>query len=245
MANTQFLMQDKAQQVLRIAEKRALILDWLKTEGHSTCEILSQVLGMKGQGAHNTLKAMQRDGLLRSEDLPTGAKMQVIYGLTPHAAMLASDFVNNVMINYFEPGRVSPWTLQHNLSIQKLRLQLQAEGWTGWKSDRQCKREGQQNQWLKVPDAIAVTSDGQQVAIEVERSYKSLKRYPDIVASYLQMMKQEQIASVHYYCTGQCTSSKMQEIFHSIKQIRIKGQVAALQPEHHQKFHFFNFMTKE
>ncbi|MDO9392976.1 MAG: hypothetical protein Q7T42_03250, partial [Methylotenera sp.] len=152
MTNTQFLMQDKAQQVLRIAEKRALILDWLKTEGHSSCEILSQLLCMKGQGAHNTLKAMLRDGLLRSEDLPTGAKMKVIYGLTPHAAMLASDFVNNVMINYFEPGRVGPWTLQHNLAIQKLRLHLQAEGWTGWKGDRQCKREGQQNQWLKVPD---------------------------------------------------------------------------------------------
>lgn len=245
MANTQFLMQDKAQQSLRIAEKRELILDWLKTEGHSTAEVLSAVLGLKGQGAHNTLKAMQRDGLLRSEDLPTGAKMQVIYGLTPHAAMLASYFVNNVMVNYFEPGRVSPWTLQHSLSIQKLRLQLQAKGWTNWKSDRQCKRDGQQNQWLKVPDAIAVTPDGQQVAIEVERSYKSLKRYPDIVASYLQMMKQEQISAVHYYCTGQCTSQKMQQIFTSIEHIKIKGQLITLSKEHHQKFQFLNFLNKE
>lgn len=241
MANTQFLMQDKAQQILRIAEKRQLILDWLKAEGHSSAEILSQVVGMKAQGAHNTLKAMLRDGLLRCEDLPTGAKIQVIYGLTPHSAMLASDFENNIMVNYFEPGRVSAWTLQHNLSIQKLRLQLQAEGWTNWKSDRQCKREGQLNKWLKVPDSIAITPDGQQVAIEVERSYKSLKRYPEILANYLQMMKQQQITCVHYYCTGQCTAEKMQAIFHSIKHIKIKGQDVALQPEHHQKFHFFNF----
>lgn len=241
MANTQFLMKDKAQQVLRIAEKRDLILDWLKAEGHSSAEILSQVVGMKGQGAHNTLKAMLRDGLLRCEDLPTGAKMQVIYGLTPHAAMLASDFENNDMVNYFEPGRVSAWTLQHNLSIQKLRLQLQAEGWTNWKSDRQCKREGQLKQWLKVPDAIAKSASGQQVAIEVERSYKSGKRYPEILANYLQMIKQEQITAVHYYCTGQCTATKMQAIFHSIKQIKIQGQLIALQPHHYQQFHFLNF----
>lgn len=241
MANTQFLLKDKAQQVMRIAEKRQLILDWLKIEGHSSAEILSQVVGMKGQGAHNTLKAMQRDGLIRSEDLPTGAKMQVIHGLTPHAAMLASDFVNKEIVNYFEPGRVSAWTLQHNLSIQKLRLQLQAEGWTNWKSDRQCKREGQQNQWLKVPDAIAVNPDGQQVAIEVERSYKSLKRYPEILANYLQMMKQEQVAAVHYYCIGQVTAEKMQAIFKSIKQIKIKGELVALQPHHYQQFQFLNF----
>lgn len=234
-------MQDKAQQVMRIAQKRQLILDWLKVEGHNSTEILSQVVGMKNQGAHNTLKAMLRDGLLRCEDLPTGAKMQVIYGLTPHSAMLASDFVNNVMINYFEPGRVSAWTLQHNLSVQKLRLQLQAEGWTNWKSDRQCKREGQQNKWLKVPDAISTNPDGHVVAIEVERSYKSLKRYAEIVSNYLQMMKQEQLRAVHYYCTGQCTAEKMQAIFQSIKQVKIKGELITLQPHHYQQFHFFNF----
>ncbi len=241
MANSQFLIKDKAQQVIRIAEKRELILNWLKVEGHSTCQILSQVLGMKGLGAHNTLKAMERDGLLRCEELPTGSKTQIIYGLTPHAAALASDFKNNELVNYFEPGRVSAWTLQHSLSIQKLRLQLESEGWTNWKSDRQCKRYGQQNNWLKVPDAIATTPDGRTIAIEVERSYKSLKRYPEILANYLQMMKQEQITAVHYHCTGQCTSKKMQDIFHSIKQIKIKGQDITLQPEHHQKFHFFNF----
>ena len=241
MANTQFLVKDKAAQAMRIAQKRQLILNWLKDEGHSSAEILSQVVGMKGQGAHNSLKAMIRDGLLRCENLPTGAKVQVIYGLTPHAAMLASDFENSVMVNYFEPGRVSAWTLQHSLVIQKLRLQLQAEGWIGWKSDRQCKREGQQNQWLKVPDAIAVNPDGQHVAIEVERSYKSLKRYPEIVASYLQMLKQEQVAAVRYYCAGQVTAAKMQAIFHSIKQVKIQGQLITLQPHHYQQFHFFNF----
>lgn len=241
MANTQFLMQDKTQQVLRIAEKRQLILGWLKVEGHSSAEILSQVIGMKGQNAHRTLKRMVFDNLLRCEDLPTGSKVQVIYGLTPHAAALACNFVNNVIVNYFEPGRVSAWTLQHNLSIQKLRLQLQAEDWTNWKSDRQCKREGQKNKWLKVPDAIATNLAGHVVAIEVERSYKSLKRYPEILANYLQMMKQERVSAVHYYCTGQCTAEKMQDIFHSIKQIKIQGQLIALQPHHYQQFHFLSF----
>ncbi len=241
MTNTQFLMQDKAQQAMRIAEKRELILNWLKVEGHSSADILSMVVGMKAQGAHTTLKAMIRDGLLRCEDLPTGSKVQVIYGLTPHAAALACDFVNNIIVNYFEPGRVSAWTLQHSLSIQKLRLHLEAEGWTGWKSDRQCKREGQQNKWLKVPDALAINPDGLNVAIEVERSIKSLKRYPEIFANYLQMTKQEQVSAVYYYCVGSVTADRMRQIFQNIKQVKIKGELITLQPHHYQQFHFFNF----
>jgi hypothetical protein len=241
MANIEFLMQDKSQQKLRIAEKRQLIIGWLKTEIFSTCDILSQVIGLKGQGAHNTLKAMQRDGLLRFEDLPTGAKMQVIYGLTPHAAVLASDFESGEIVNYFEPGRVSAWTLQHSLALQKLRLHLEAKGWTSWKTERECRREGQEQGWLKVPDAVALSSEGERVAIECERSYKSLKRFPPIMASYLQMMKQEKIAKVHYWCTGQCDSQKMQQIFRSVREVTIKGQVVPLQDHHHQMFHFFNF----
>jgi hypothetical protein len=245
MANTKFLINHKGEQKLRIAEKRQLIIGWLKSESFSTSEILSQVIGLKGQGAHNTLKAMARDGLLRSEDLPTGARMQIIYGLTPHSAVLASDFENGEIVNYFEPGRVSAWTLQHSLAMQKLRLQLQAAGWTEWKTDRECRREGQEQSWLKVPDAVATDPEGERVALECERSYKSLKRFPPIMANYLQMMKQNKIVKVHYYCTGQCDSQKMQQIFKSVKQVNIKGQSVVLQPEHYQKFQFFNFLTKE
>ncbi len=241
MANSQFLIKDKTQQKLRIAEKRSLILEWLKSEGHSNSEILSQVIGLKRQGADAALKAMMRDGLVRSEELGTGYKLETIYGLTPHAAALMSDFVNNQLVNYFEPGRVSAWTLQHSLSIQRLRLYLESQGWTSWKSDRQCKREGHHGQWLKVPDAIATNPDGQTVAIEVERSYKSLKRYPDIIAGYLQMLKLQQVQAVNYYCVGQCTSTKMQQIFQSIKQIKINGQLVALESRHYQQFNFINF----
>ena len=81
MKNIQFLISDKNEQQKRIAEKRRLIVQWLGSELFSTPEILSSVIGLKGQGAHNTLKAMARDGFLRCEELPTGSKMQQIYGL--------------------------------------------------------------------------------------------------------------------------------------------------------------------
>ena len=243
MANTQFLMANKAAQILRISEKRELITNFLKSETFSTPDILSQVVGMKGQGAHATLKAMVRDGLLRCMELPTGHKMQMIYGLTPHAAALASDFAAGEIVSYFEPGKVSCWTLQHSLFIQKLRLQLESEGWTDWKSDRQCRREGQKNAWLKVPDALATNPQGERVALEVERSYKSLKRYPDILSNYLQMMRAGRIQNVRYYCFGAVTAKKMREIFHSIKKIKVQGQDIVLEVRHYQQFQFFDFST--
>lgn len=241
MANTQFLMQDKSQQKLRIVQKRQMILDWLKTENFSSCEILSTVIGLKGQGAHNTLKAMVRDDLLRAESLATGSKMQIIYGLSPNGSVVAADFKVDDIGNYFEPGRVSPWTLQHSLSLQKLRLQLEAAGWTDWKTERECRREGQASGWLKMPDALSLNAQGERIALEVERSYKTLKRYPDVIAAYLQMAKQNKFEKVQYWCTGQVQAEKMQAIFQSIKEIKIKGQVVPLQDHHHQMFHFFNF----
>ena len=244
MANTQFLMANKAAQSLRISEKRDLINTFLKSEIFSTPDILSQVVGMKGQGAHATLKAMVRDGLLRCGELPTGNKMQVIYGLTPHAAALASDFAAGEIVTYFEPGKVSCWTLQHSLFIQKLRLQLESEGWTNWQSDRQCRREAQKNEsWLKVPDALATNPQGERVAIEVERSYKSLKRYPDILSSYLQMIRAGRLNKVHYYCVGSVTAKKMHDIFHQSTHIKIQGQHIALELRHYQQFEFFDFST--
>ena len=243
MANTQFLMANKAAQILRITEKRDLITTFLKSETFSTPDILSQVVGMKGQGAHATLKAMVRDGLLRCMELPTGHKMQMIYGLTPHAAALASDFAAGEIVTYFEPGKVSCWTLEHALCIQKLRLQLESEGWTDWQSDRQCRREGQKEAWLKVPDALATNPQGERVAIEVERSYKSLKRYPDILSSYLQMIRAGRLNKVHYYCVGSVTAKKMRDIFNSIKKIKIQGQDIALEVRHYQQFEFYDFST--
>ena len=244
MANTQFLMANKAQQILRISEKRELISNFLKSETFSTPDILSAVVNMKGQGAHATLKAMVRDGLLRCVELPTGHKMQIIYGLTPHAAALESNFSTGEIISYFEPGKVSPWTLQHSLTIQKLRLQLESEGWTDWKSDRQCRREAQKNEsWLKVPDALATNPQGKRVAIEVERSYKSLKRYPDILSNYLQMIRAGRLNKVHYYCVGAVTAKKMLELFYSIKQIKVQGQDIVLEPKHYHPFQFIDFST--
>ena len=243
MANTQFLMTNKAQQVIRISEKRELITNFLKSETFSTPDILSAVVKMKGQGAHATLKAMVRDGLLRCMELPTGHKMQVIYGLTPHAAALASDFAAGEIVSYFEPGKVSCWTLQHSLCIQKLRLQLESEGWTDWQSDRQCRREGQANAWLKVPDALAVNPQGERVALEVERSYKSLKRYPDILSNYLQMIRAGRIQNVHYHCVGAVTAKKMREVFHSIKQIKVQGQYIVLEAKHYNQLQFIDFST--
>ena len=236
-------MANKAAQSLRISEKRDLITTFLKSETFSTPDILSQVVGMKGQGAHATLKAMVRDGLLRCGELPTGNKMQVIYGLTPHAAALASDFSTGEIVSYFEPGKVSCWTLKHSLFIQKLRLQLESDGWTNWRSDRQCRREGQKNAWLKVPDALAVNPEGERVALEVERSYKSLKRYPDIFSNYLQMMRAGRLNKVHYYCFGAVTAKKMRDIFNSIKKIKIQGQDIALEVRHYQQFEFYDFST--
>ena len=236
-----FLMADKAEQRVRVEEKRTKILNFLATEGFSSTELLSEVLGMQGHGAHTCLKALERDLYVRCERLPTGARLLTIWGLTPHGVGMMADFENGQVVNYFEPSRVSPWTIQHSLAVQKLRLQLEAKGWTGWRSDRQCRAEAVEGKWLKVPDALAVNPQGELVAIEVERTVKTLKLYPEIMAAYLQMARAGRLLKVNYFCCAPLSADRMQNIFSSIHTIKINGQAVPLSQQHHRLFEFFNF----
>jgi hypothetical protein len=234
------LIQSRSAQAARIAEKRQAILTWLKSESFSTVPILSQVLGTQGNACWKTLKAMERDGLVQSHLLKNHFGSLTIWGITPHGSAMATDPLDAAPdFSHFEPGRLSPHTLAHALDVQRVRLQLQAQGWTDWRTDRQCR----QMQLAKVPDALAVDPHGQKVAVELERTIKTIKRYEAIMSCYLQAIRAGALDRVQYFSPIPGVPERLKGLFHGIRAVPVAGDRVQLQPQHYEKFTFVELVN--
>lgn len=235
------LMPRGQAQALAIEAKRSKVLAWLKSEGFSTPPIIGQVLGFQRSATHKTLKDMEKAGLLQTEQIPAGAGTIALWGLTPHGAGMAVDPEDpNPDWSYFEPGRVSPLSVGHALDVQRVRLALTREGWTDWQSDRDCHRL----QLAKIPDALTRDPAGQLVAIEVERTLKTQKRYRDIAAIYLQMVHAGTFDRVQYVCPLPGMSQRVSRLYSTLEYVVVQGKRVALEERHHAAFSFTDFSTK-
>jgi DNA-binding MarR family transcriptional regulator len=232
------LITDKASQRARIDAKRSTVLAWLAGEGYTTPGMLGEVLGLQRNAVYKTIEAMQRDGLVARDEVHwLGAKVRLIT-LTPHGAAMAAEPGEEVWA--YETGRVAPSTIAHTMAVQQARLQAKKAGWTEWTPDRQCHRLAGADAWLKVPDAVVKSPAGDLVAIELERTIKTKKRYEAIMAAYLQMVRKGTVARVLYLCPDPKVTPRVQAIFRGIESVPVGGQRVPLTEQHQARFSFFN-----
>ncbi len=208
--------------------------------------VLCQVLGIQRNAVHKTLASMEREGLVRSELVSRGFASLKLISLTPHGAAMAVDpaDVGPGAFRYHEPGRVAESTLAHGIDCQLVRLALERAGWQGWKSDLQNHRDVAGNLLLKAPDAIATDPEGSVVAIEVERTIKSKKRYETIISQYLQMVRTGTLSRVFYISFVPGVAARLEAIFNSIEAVPVKSQRVVLRDDHRTVFSFKDFSTK-
>lgn len=104
-------------------------------------------------------------------------------------------------------SRIDQNTFHHDKTLIKVRLQLESLGVVkSWISDRQlfqypelCLNFGEGNQ----PDAIYVNQEGERVALELEMTRKSKRRYTDKVRNYAYLLREQKnnpvgFKKVHY-----------------------------------------------
>lgn len=233
------LLKSRTEIAARVVAKRARLVAWLKAEVYTDYQTAALVLGCTPATAFKALTAMQRDGLLER-----------------HAVGRASVWSISLMgqIEYLDDGddplsvfdpRVSETTVQHTLAVQRARIAVESAGGTAWQAERAIRREaakakeaGGASLWLKVPDGV-VTLGGRRIAVEVERSVKTPKRYQVIIAEYLQMRKAGTIGAVHYVCGSEKLAKGLQRIFAAFPSVNIRGTEIALKPEHYACFEFY------
>lgn len=225
----------------RSKAKLRAALRWLRDETWSTAEVLGKVMGLNArQGAYQSLAKMERDGYLASMDMPIFKKSkQRIFGITAHGLAYAYDLDEPIVSRpTFEPSKVRLTTLQHEIDIQLLRFQAELAGWKNWTPGG---RLGVSIGGDKRPDAVATNPSQEVVAIEIERTVKTSKRYEVLLSQYLQAVAKGRYAQIVWLCPSAELAARLQRIILGITSVSVGGHRIALEDRHYQLLSFLDY----
>lgn len=216
----------------RAADKRRAILSFLAGgETYTTLPISAQVMKCSIRSSRDTLDAMVRDGVLKSESMFVQSRKIRIFGITPHGLAV----VNAIDGSSFELGRTNPSYVPHHLATQTARLAAEAADWSDWQPGKTLHKCG----YLKVPDALATRPGGIKIAIEIERHAKTKRRYEEVLSLHLQEITKKSWTEVHYLAVPELVRP-LQNIFQRIETIPVKGERVSLEEKHRARFRFFS-----
>jgi hypothetical protein len=192
-------------------------------------------LGITRQGAWKTLRQFEAAEFVREAKLPiTGRTSYALWGITAHGLAYAWNLDETPEERpVFEPSRIAVSVLPHHVDLQRARIKAEHAGWTKWKRGERLGFKTKNR-----PDAIARDNAGIMVAIEIERTIKTIKRYRQIMAAHLQEIKNEQWARVEYVCPSESFCKRLERIFRSIDYVVIGNQRVKLSEKHHDRFAF-------
>lgn len=222
----------------RSAAKQRAVLRWLRDETWSTPQVLGKVMGMHARpSAYKALSLLEKNGLLSSTELQIAGKVtQRVFGITAHGLALAYEPDEPyVQRPTFEPSKLRLTTFQHEIDIQLLRQKAEESGWHEWVPGT---RLGASQYGEKRPDAVAIDSQNKVVAIEVERTIKTKKRYEVLLSQYLQLAAKGRIHRVVWLCPSLDLALRLRRIITSITAVPVQGQRIPLEPRHYSLLEF-------
>lgn len=220
MSRQQHLMPP-AQRRERTAEKRRLILRFLREEIWSDANNFGELLQVKPAATYRTLSALVDDEVLRSTRVPIVGGQVTLWGINAHGQAMAAENGESVHEKVFVPSRVSATFLRHSLDIQWLRIRAERDGWNNWiNADRVEKwTEGKAR-----PDAFAMDKFGHKVAVECERTIKSPKRYNQILNAWLQAIRRGDVQKVVWVSPNDMVRDRLKQIITNMTHVEVAGQ---------------------
>jgi DNA-binding MarR family transcriptional regulator len=241
MSSVQNLIKNHEQRNARVQEKQNLVLRFLRQHLWSTQDILQQILLVSSrQAVHKALTSIESKGYIRRHKYDALGGALTIWGITSQGQAMAFDVDTECPVAaYFEPNRISESVVRHQLDIQRLRLKAEALGWHSWVDG---DRLGSSDKERKRPDALAKNKAGILVSIECERTFKSTKRYEQILVNYLKLIKTGEIKEVVWVSPNSEISARLKSIITGIKSVRVNGQDVSIDPtKHHIHLHFCSY----
>lgn len=209
-----------AERLAAQAAKRRRLLAWLRTEIWTTPEIAGDVMGVSDRRTIRTsLAAMARDGLVTLDSIQTPLEVFKVVGVTMDGQSAAATGDKLMVGRTYERGRIGLTVLHHTIDLQRLKLACLRAGWQNWVRPDAGK-------WGKNhrPDAIAVMPTGVPVAIECERTMKSLKRYKTVVANHIGSMKKNAFRHVVYVSPKPEKLRNVERLLRSLPPLVVAGE---------------------
>ncbi len=209
-----------AQRMAANREKRRRVLAFLRSEIWTTPGVLCSLLGDRG-ATSRLVAGLVRDGLVVVEDIPFGRKVVGITldGQAVAAALVGKEFVARA----HEMGRVPLATLEHRCDLQRLRIACAKAGWGGWTYPDRVPVSKKAGKDAHRPDALATTPDGVRVALEVERTPKTAKRYRFILGRHLDAIRRGEYSCVLYTCPDAARVKGVRAIIHGLGHAVVGG----------------------
>ncbi len=213
---TEFASLPHAEKLARSQLKRDLVLKFLSTgEVYLTTDVACELFGLSRPTTLATLRKLEALGCLKTEvmivpwnDYPRNT---TLFGITPTGLAHAGA---DPAAPAFELGRTNPLYVQHHRQCQLLHVRALKWGWEGWVSERTLRDKNVKLK--KIPDAIGLDPDGQRIAVEMERSVKTTKRYEQIQVQYMADLKKGKIDRVAYVCPPKIVNN-VQKLFRHVE----------------------------
>lgn len=222
------------------------IVTFIRDESFSTTEILSQASGLKRSATYVRVKNLEKDGFIKQSDVSfevTSRGYLPIWGLTRKGARLAA---SDGYFDCFDAENISIMTIAHSVALQRRKVVAIAAGWKQWLSSRRMRQIAHKDPliWLQVPDALVMSLKGKKVAIELERTKKTPKRYEEIMSNYCQMLLDKTIDQVIYICPEKITPA-IEDYFLRVEAIFVNGRILPVHQSFRNRFVFLTFMEWE
>lgn len=217
----------------RSTNSRLLVLKFLRDETWSNLSNLQSVVAMSESATFKILQKLERDRMLVRHKI--SELRLTLWGISAQGLAFAWEDDESMEVRpYFEPSKISVATTHHYLDVQRARLASQRLCWSNWIPGHQLPLKIK-----KRPDAVVTNLHGHVVAIEVERSIKTLKRYESIFAIYLQMIKKGDYQLVHYVCPDPDFAPRLKRMFQLIKTVPVAGERVPITDRHLARFPVF------
>ena len=159
-----------------------------------------------------------------------------IWGITANGLLMAWQENEEMQVRpYFQPSKIKPVMMQHHLDLQQARFNAERALWQNWHLGSLLPK-----QIGKRPDAIVTDKNQLTIAVELERSVKTKKRYEAIFSYYLQAIKQGQYQSVHYVCPNSKFAARLKRLFNLIETVPVAGERVKIQNKHREKLPVFS-----
>lgn len=222
----------------RARDKELRLLRFLRQNVFTSLKVLSLVVGIRTPSSVTpTLRRMADAGWVRPHVMPVlGGWTIPLWGITMAGQRWIAAHDNEEVVEFdFEPHRISPSLLGHDLDLHEVHAHGLRAGWTRWTNGNRLAvlPAG------KRPDALAVSPSGHLTALEVERTYKDARRYAGILGCYLRAIKQGEVAQVIWLCPDEDFVHRLRTTLLGLNEVPVDGVYHPVEPQRHHRVLFF------
>ena len=224
----------------RNAAKREKMLAFIASETWTDIATAAMLLNVSTNTAGVLLRALERDGLLKRETIPTGTPRAVwiVFGITPTG-------VNRSTASIASPehqlGRLKSANIAHSLAVQRVRIIAERAGWRDFVPGRALYKKGLG--LPIIPDALATDPQGRRVAIELERNVKSATRRAEVISGHVVAIAQRKHwHRVLYVCDDRTDKTRLRDQYMSLTEIKTPAGIAKFTDAHRERFEFINLI---